>query len=97
MTLRVQLVTLALQDGRYRQVALALETAKACTQVDDIPIMLLAFSQLRPLYPDFDDETIPEIAGKLFHTYGRRLFNQDREVGFSSSFLNMPVPDSIIQ
>ena len=88
----IQLVTMALHDDHYRHAALTLDLAQACSTLDDVPLMLEASEQLHNLYDQVEKKSIFDIATWLLQQYGLHLYLQDKEVGFISSYLQVPIP-----
>ena len=88
----IQLVTMALQDNQYRHAALTLDLTEACSTLDDVPLMLEATEQLHNLYHHVEKQSIFDIATWLFQQYGVHLWLQDKDVGFISLYLQLPLP-----
>ena len=87
---------MALTDGHYRTAALALETARACHSLDNVPVMRLAMINLCNLYSHVRRDTTEHIALWLFQHYGSRMYDRHVPVGFIgfiAALLNVPVPD----
>ena len=87
---QVQLVTMAFQDGHYRTAAFVLDTAKEFRNLNDINVMLLAFTNLRELYAHVPRESDRHIANWLFRYHGHRMHLR---INFISRYLRMPIPE----